>query len=215
MDVVRELIAVLEGGVCAEIAYVKSGGLVGHPRRIVAPLKLVDGADGLMIRSLQLHPENGVRTFKVSQITEVRPSTTPLGPLASRVAPFLAGEVQLGRREAIAAISPDTSRPVGTSLRLSVSSPTNAWRDDWFLLYLQALRNALLDLRLEPNEVQGLLDLQDRLGLSYSQICAVHAYFLGQELLSISIDGDVDESERDYVEAIQSLLARLSWPPRT
>ncbi len=215
MDVVRQLMAVLERGVCAEITYLKAGAADGESRRVVAPLKLVEGVDGLMIRSLQLHPQNGVRTFKVSQITEVRASTTPLGSLSSRVAPFLAGEIQPGGGGTKRSTEPRDRKSAGVSISLSVSLSTNAWRDDWFVQYLHALRNALLDLNLEPSEVQGLLELQDKLGLDYSQICAVHAYFLGQELLSISIDGSVDDLERDYVEAVQSLLSRLGWPLRS
>jgi hypothetical protein len=215
MDPVRELIDTVMRGFCAEIVYKKPSSAESSSTRVVAPLKLVEGADGLLVRAIQISPENGLRTFKVGQIVQVRDSTIPLGTLAKRVSAFCSGEVKT--KEEVKPKQPRQAPRSGltTTINLSLSTPANEWRSDWFLIYLNALRNAMLDMRLEDAEVQQLLVLQDQLQMSYSQICSVHAYLIGQEMLSISIDGEADESERDYLEVIQNLLSRLGWPIRS
>lgn len=209
-DPVAALIRVVKLGVCARIRYAKGAKAAEITDRVIIPMRLSDGADGLMIRAIQVSPENGMRSFKAGRIVRVEPSDVPLGPAAKKAEQFISGEVQVReqRLEQHAATG-------GMSVTISVSMSRNAWMSPWFVEYLGLLRGALLDGVLESEETAEVLRTQDKLGLSYEQICAVHAYLLGQELLSISIDGEVGDEERTYFDALMCSLSRIGWPIMT
>lgn len=206
-DPVAALMRVVRLGVCARIRYAKGSRPTDITDRIIIPMRLSEGADGLMIRAIQVTPENGMRSFKASRIVLVEPSDVPLGPAAKKAEQFLSGEVKVREQP-----TKQSAPAGGMSVTISVSMSRNAWMAPWFVEYLGILRGALLDGVLEAEEAAELLRTQDKLGLSYEQICAVHAYLLGQELLSISIDGQVGDEERTYFDGLLSCLSRIGWP---
>lgn len=209
-DPIAELIRVVRRGVCARIWYAKGPKENNLTERVIIPIKLADGADGLLVRAIQVTPENGPKSFKASRIIRVEPSDVPLGPAARKAEQFASGEVKERKQPP----TPDKDPPPsgGMSVSFSISMAKNAWLEPWFVQYLGVLRGAMVDGVLESEEVSELLRIQNELGLSYAQVCAVHAYLLGQELLSISIDGAVGDEERTYFDQLLAGLSRLGWP---
>ncbi len=209
-DPIAELIRVVRLGVCARIWYAKGPKASNLTERVIIPIRLADGADGLMVRAIQVSPENGPKCFKVDRIVRVEASDVPLGPASKKAEQFASGEVEERKQPPKPAKEPRLAG--GLSVSFSISMTRNAWMESWFVEYLGVLRGAMVDGVLEHEEVSDLLRIQNELGLTYEQVCAVHAYLLGQELLSISIDGGVCDEERTYFDQLLAGLSRLGWP---
>lgn len=209
-DPIDGLIRAVRQGVCARIWYAKGSRMHDPSERVVIPIKLMDGVGGLVVRAIQVSPENGLRSFKATHIVRVEASDVPLGPRADKAEQFASGEVEERKESIVAKSVPLAAR--GLSLSFSPSRAQSAWMEPWFVEYLGLLRGALVDGVLEPEEVLHLLRVQHELELSYEEVCAVHAYLLGQELLSMSIDGVVSDEERTYFDQLFAGLSRLGWP---
>jgi hypothetical protein len=87
-----------------------------------------------------------------------------------------------------------------------------AWSQEWFRAYTCELRDALVDGTISDDEVKRLLGVQDKLKLTFEQICAAHIYLLAQEMVAVSIDGLATDMERTYLSQLEQSLGRLGWP---
>ena len=73
------------------------------------------------------------------------------------------------------------------------------------------LREALVDGRLDGDEIEEIAATRVAMSMQPEQVAAAHAYLLGEELLAMSIDGQVDDQDWDRFRAIRASLRTLGW----
>lgn len=209
--VIESMHTIVDAGEFVRIRYAKSDDPGNVSDRVIVPVKLLQGVEGLMLRAVQVHPEHGTRAFKVAQILEAHPTGAKLGPAADRAAQFRQRIiVHIDRVEHAAA--PTVKRTTDGVVSTPMMPAPCAWNEPWFRDYLIALRTALIDGTLSEHEAQALRGLQRSLKLDFDRVVAVHSYLLGQEMLAISVDGIAGDQERKYLAGIAEGLTALGWP---
>ena len=211
MDPIRLLMEHTERGFYSFIQYDKNDG-DGPTERLIEPRQLAEGRCGILIRSLQVQPERGPRTFMVGRITHVRASDTPLSPDQRKRNKFHTAEI-------VEFATSDSS--AWKEFRDIADNPTQelprhgrgVWTSPWFREYCYALRDVLLDLKVNSIEKQRIAALQRSLHLEPEQIRAAHAYLIAEELFGFAADGWIDGREQEYIHALCVGLSTLGWSP--
>jgi len=180
-------------GVLSRIKYDKEDGRAASVR-LIEPKSMVEGASGLLIRSVQIEPKRGVRHFMVRRIIDVQPTDVPLRTTNNQ---FCAGEVIMTGWS-----SPNAGEQSGSAVGAV-----------WFVEYANAVREAIDDYQLEDWELGRIKELRNRLNLSLGQLRAVHAYIFAECLTSYAIDGDLDADEEEQIEQVAACLDELGWRP--
>ncbi|MBL8760441.1 MAG: hypothetical protein JNL50_03985 [Phycisphaerae bacterium] len=194
-DPVRRMMEITESGHYCCICYEKSRGITHE--RVVEPMHLVDGASGLLVRAIQIEPERGLRCFAVSKIVSVGRHERPLPPKSRARNTFSSGEVR--------------RLPTPSVLPKKESHSRSPWASTSFTQYLMRLREALVDGRLDGDEIEEIAATRVAMSMQPEQVAAAHAYLLGEELLAMSIDGQVDDQDWDRFRAIRASLRTLGW----
>lgn len=211
MDTIQVLMENTEAGYHSRIRYSKPGDSV-MPERVIEPRRLVEGVDGLLVRSLQIGPERGFRVFCSDRIINVVRDSTPIDADRLRRNLFCSGEV-VRFRTSTAEDSADASREYpGDAMKMSASGRA-AWTTPWFNAYAGAIRDAVLDLKVTDHEARLVNRVREQLRLTDAQMRSVHAYLLGEELLGFSADGSFDEAEMASIEQLSDCLNELGWSP--
>jgi hypothetical protein len=209
---IEAMFVILDAGEYVRIRYAKSSDPGHISDRVIVPVKLIQGVEGLMLRAVQVQPEYGTRAFKVPQILEARPAGMQLGPAIERAAEFRERIVM--HIERLDPSAPNAKRTADGVVSSPLAAVPCAWNEPWFRDYLLGLRTALIDGRLSDQEASALKALQQQLHLDFDRIVAVHSYLLGQEMLAISVDGIAGTQEREYLAGIATGLAQLGWPTK-
>lgn len=201
-DFVAELMEITARGLHARIIY-RKGGKEGESERVIEPRKLVDGPNGLMVRAVQVMPEAGIRTFSVHKIVEVAEYSLPLDKRQRAGNNFCTGEVvEFSMKSAY--VQP----PAGAN-----SVFQTAWSQEWFHRYVGVVRQVLSDAQLTQDELALVSATQSTLVLSPEQVRAAHAYIIGEELLAMSVDGQLMQYEQERLRQVARILRDLGWSP--
>lgn len=158
--------------------------------RLIEPRSLMDGAAGLLVRSVQFEPERGMRCFYSVRIQNVRATEHPLRTPNNC---FCDGELAVMKR-------------TGKGAPASSAAP-------WFVEYASAVRDSVIDLHVESDEVDRIERLQRKLKLSTDQVRAVHGYVFAEFLLGHAADGKIDPDEEEQIELVAAGLEQLGWRP--
>jgi len=191
-DPITLLMTNTESGVLSVIAYDKEDGR-DATTRLIEPRSLVEGVSGVLVRSIQIEPKRGVRSFMARRIVSVDPSDQPLITGNNR---FCDGEIILTGQQ---------SKRSGRA-----QSPFD---EPWFVQYTDLVREAVDDYQIEGWELDRVEATRSKLGLTLGQIRAVHAYVFAEYLIAFAIDGDLDANEEEQIEQIAECLDQLGWRP--
>jgi hypothetical protein len=195
-DPVPLLMQFTREGWMSQITYDK-GAMGGVSDRVVEPKNLMQGIDGLLVRTVQFKPVRGVRCFCVAKITKVGRDT---GLIASpRENNFCTGELL----------------QIGQTLRgQNPKAPKRHLPDVvGFKDYLWIVRDAVLDFHVDDGEVIAVERMRTDHNIDDDLMRAVHAYLMAEHLFSYARDGRLDNSEDESIELLADCLDKLGWRP--
>lgn len=90
------------------------------------------------------------------------------------------------------------------------SGPDERWR---IREYQEQVLVLLSDYVVSPDEAEEAKELAARLGLTSSQVRAVHARIFAATLNQWAADDEIDDNERVYLSALHRSLEALGWAP--
>jgi DNA polymerase-3 subunit epsilon len=106
------------------------------------------------------------------------------------------------------------SAPAPVTKRSRVPEPVAGPDERWRIREYQELVLLLLsDYAVSSQEAEAAKTLAARLGLTASQVRAVHARILGATLNQWAADDEIDDNERVYLSALYRALEALGWAP--
>jgi len=181
-------------GVLSQIQYNKGETAAPKvlPLRLIEPRALIDGVAGLMVRAVQLKPERGVRHFYAERIVRVEPGDGKCSTGNTFCDGCLTLRMSGGRNKAATNVSPSDPR---------------------FVQYAAVVRDAILDLHVDADEIEAVENKRDELRVSSGEMRAVHSYVFAEFLLGYSADGIISLDEEEHIEMVASCLDSLGWRP--
>lgn len=223
-DPVEALRRNTEHGVQSVIHYDKKDGSA-PTRRVIEPHSIAHGLSGLLVRAMQLEPERGKRHYKSDHIVQVEPNDIPLAeprPVCDPPVPEIPLEptgvpapAQTGGGQVTIECSSGGALPLeGVTVVPSVPwllrSPLER---HGFNEYLDAVRDAVLDLVIEESERERLAIIRSEHGMSDGQTRAAHARVFAEYVMGYSNDGDIDSDEIEHLQQLRRCLDEIGWCP--
>lgn len=170
------------------IHYQKYGG--EQSRRIVEPHQLQRNGDALMVVCWQFDPDiggsDGWRNFRVDRVLSVGDGGSHFTPRCT-----LNLDVQTARQFSMDYV------PGGSCLEMNV--------------YYEFVGAAMADRKFTADERVRAEELAAR--LSPAQVRAVHAQTMRDVLQECLMDGEISDTEADYLESVRRFLKRVGWAP--
>lgn len=211
-DPVQALIDITSRGLYSRIRY-RAGSRDTETTRIIEPRQILDTAHGRTIRAMQIEPDKGIRSFSVFGITWVEPDHRAIPAADLERSSFAQGRAVMVQLHSVTHPANENSANPSPAAHVAEPRPAaSAWGQPWFTQYVGAVRNALVDLNVPPEEAAAVRGVQAKLELTKDQVRAAHCFILAEELLALSVDGVIDDREEKRLAQTVSCLKILGWP---
>ncbi len=226
-DPVEALRRNTKDGIQSIIHYDKQDGR-DATRRVIEPRYVAQGPSGLLVRATEFEPQQGARHYKTDHIVEVEPHDVPLAEPRDASDQFLL-EIPLEPMTGTVAGEPGdidadmkaVKSDGGDPLPIEGISivPIVPWmlrsplERAGFNAYVDAVRDAVLDLVIDEDERERLGAIRSEWGLNEGQMRAGHARVFAEYVMGYSNDGDIDESEMEHLQQLHKCLETVGWGP--
>jgi predicted DNA-binding transcriptional regulator YafY len=177
-DLIQQIIAAAYAKQILQITYFDPSGKTECIREI-EPYSVIEIAGATMLKAYQLQPTTGWRLFNTDLLGTVRETARMFQP----------------RRSIVLSSNGD----------LKHIAPVEA-RDYEQQEYEKLLQAAIIDLRVEPDEVRKLAEFRTRYGLTAEEVRGVHYKVFSDCLAAVTKDRIVSDEERQMLIELNACL---------